>query len=137
MAIYDHPVDPFGCPSPPPRRLDDAATPYAVLDATVPLGSRWPEWRWTQQSAVFTAPGLPMLVIDDLDKDGLVAVLALIYEQADVLHAQAAEDEEAAVSSALAWAYRELAVPHVRATSATSWLHSTTLVRALRDRLRA
>lgn len=138
MAIYDdHPVDPFGCPAPRPRRLDDARTSYEVLDATVPLGTRWPDWRWTQQSVVFTAPGLPVLVIEDLDREGVVAVLAVLYEHADALHAQAAQDEEAAVSSALAWTFRELAVPHVRACTATAWLHSTTLVRALRNRLRA
>lgn len=138
MAIYgDSPVDPFASPSPPPRRLDDAPTPFEVLNVTVPLGSRWPDWRWTQQSAVFHAPGLPMLVIDDLDKDGLIAVLAVLYEQADALHAQAAEDEEGAVSSAVAWAYRELDVPHVRACTATAWLHATPLVRRLRLLLRS
>lgn len=60
MALYDHPIDPFASPSPPPRRL----------------------------------------------------------------HAQAAEDEEAAVSSALAWAFQQWQVPHVRACT-------------LRQRLRA
>lgn len=137
MAIYDLPTDPFASPSPQPRRLDDASVLYEVLDVTVPLGTRWPEWRLLMQTHVFAAPGLPVLVPDDLDADGLVGVLALLYEHADALHLQAAEDEEAAVSSALAWAFRQLQVPHVRACTATAWLHTTPLVRHVRSRLRA
>lgn len=137
MALYDHPTDPFASPSPPPRRLDDAAVPYENLAVTVPLGSRWPEWRCLLQTEVFMAPGLPALVIDELDPDGLVGVLAVIYEHADALHVQAAEDEEAAVSSALAWAFRELQVPHARACTATAWVHTTPLVRCLRNLLRS
>jgi hypothetical protein len=55
---------------------------------------------WTE---VFMAPGLATLLIDDLDADGLVAVLSVLYKHADALLAQAAEDEKAAVSSALAY----------------------------------
>lgn len=136
MAFYDHPIDPFASPSPPPRRLDDAAVPYESLAMSVPLGSRLPDWRYLFQAEVFVAPFLPVLVIDHLYLTGLVGVLAVIYEHADALHAQAAEDEEAAVSSALAWAFQQWQVPHVRACTATAWLHTTPLVRRLRQRLR-
>ena len=136
MSLYDSPIDPFASPPPPPRRLDDAAVPYERLDVLVPLGSRWPDWRWLLRTDTLHLPGLPPLVIDDLDPAGLVGVLAVVYEHADAFHVQAAEDEEAAVSSALAWAFQELRVPHVRTCTATAWLHATPLVRYVHARLR-
>lgn len=136
MSLYDDdPIDPFASPTHPARRLDDAPVPYAVLDQTVPLGIRWPDWRWLLQTDVFLAPGLPPLLIDDIDADGLAAVVAVLFENVTTLHAQAAAEEKKALSSATAWMYRELDIATVAACNPTAWLDTTPLMRRLRDRL--
>lgn len=136
MGIYDEPSDPFASPKPPRavRRLDDAHLPYDLLDEKVPLGSRWPDWRLLLHGDTFVTPRLALQIVD-LDIDDLVAVLATIYEQGDHLHQQAAHDEDQAVSSALAWTFRELRVRYIRECSAIEWLHTTPLVRHIRERL--
>ncbi len=49
------------------------------------------DWRGLLPTEVYVIPGLPVLVIDELGTEGLVAVLASLHEQADAIRSAAPE----------------------------------------------
>ena len=135
----EHPDPPSFSDDFPPvgLSLDDAPSPVAeVEDRCHPLPSG-PDWRLLLQTDHWVhADGRTVRLVDMTETD-LVALHAHITDKATVLHAQAAECEQAATSSAVAWMFHNLNIALIGDIHPLIWLGTTPLMRWLTDTLHA
>ena len=135
MHLDDDDVDPFGIPGRPDLSLDDAAVSYDELNRQVSLIDRTPDWRTLMCSCRwYRTDGVPVC-LTAMPTRQMEALIAMLEEQCEELHAQAAADEKAAMSSAMRWAHQAICVPFISDVSPAAWLESMPLVRAIRYQL--
>jgi hypothetical protein len=115
--------------------LDDAALPYEHLQETVPITSRWPDWRVLHQDLIWLTSNGEAHPLDQMHTADLEALLTAIRSDALQWHGQASCDEWYATSSAMRWAYEELGVLMIGETHPQTWLNSTPLIREMQRRV--
>jgi hypothetical protein len=126
---YDQPASPE--PFPDGISLDDAILTYEELGDRYTWFDRFPEWRVLYQTGLWVNGNREGVLLDDLTQEDLLALQAYLRSLAPGLHAQAALDEDYALSSALRWTCHTLGIPLVSAHHPLIWLDSTPLMRDL------
>jgi hypothetical protein len=115
-------------PFPDGASLDDAVLTLEELGDRYSWFDRFPEWRVLYQTRLWVNGNREGMVLDDLPSDDLLALQAYLRSLAPTLHAQAAQDEEYALSSAMRWTCHALGIPLVNAHHPLVWLDSTPLM---------
>lgn len=121
---HDYPED---------RCLDDAWVCYDDLDNRF-ADARWPNPRILLQDREWITADGDHVPLTDFDAEDAQALTDALRSEAVPLHVQAAVDEHYTMSSALAWAYRELCIPLVKQEHPLIWLDAQPLMRALARR---
>ncbi len=112
-----------------------AVETLAALSAFVPVGPAWPDARLLDRTDLWVEADGSVWFLHHTEPWLLRRLAARLHELAELLHEQAAWNEQAAEESALL-ALASLGVPRVADVSPTRWLESTALMRYLRARTR-